>query len=130
MKKFLLFLILGIFATGCSTIMTGTSESLSINSNIQSAKVYVNGDFRGQTPLNIELSTKKDYSIRIEADGYIPYTENIKKKASGWVWGNIFLGGLIGLGVDLATGGLYVFDKENINGNLSPIKVGNLKPIK
>lgn len=116
--------------TGCSTIMTGTSESLSINSNVQSAKVYVNGELKGQTPLTIELSTKKDYLVRIEAEGYVSYTEVIKKKASGWVWGNVFLGGLIGLGVDLATGGLYVFEKDNISGTLFPVQVGKMKPLK
>ncbi|MGL5577910.1 MAG: PEGA domain-containing protein [Fusobacteriaceae bacterium] len=132
MKKTMLFftMILCLIFTGCSTIMTGTTQSLSINSNVNGAKVYVDGSYRGEAPLILDLTTKKDYTIKIEAEGYVSYTEIIKKKASGWVWGNVFLGGLIGLGVDLATGGLYVFEKDNINGNLSPIKVAQLKPTK
>lgn len=114
---------------GCATIMTGTSQPFTVNSNIHKAKVYIDGKYAGETPLTLEkLSTKKNHTIRIEADGYIPVTEVIKKETSGWVWGNILLGGLIGLGVDMATGGLYVFEKDNMTGNL--IKIQELEPIK
>ncbi len=37
---------------------------------------------------------------------------------SGWVWGNIFFGGLIGLAVDAITGGLYNLSPEQINAEL------------
>lgn len=67
------------------------------------------------------------YTIKLEAKGFVPYTEVLQRKASGWVWGNIFLGGIIGLGVDMATGGLYIYDKDNISGNLARVPVGNLQ---
>lgn len=130
MKKiiFFVFALLTLLLTSCSTIMTGTSHNLTVNSNVMNAKVYVNNVYKGNAPINLELSKKeKVYTIKIEADGYIPYTETLQRKASGWVWGNIFLGGLIGLGVDMATGGLYVYDKDNITGNLNKVTVGNLK---
>lgn len=114
---------------GCATIMTGTSQPFTVNSNIHKAKVYIDDKYVGETPLALEkLSTKKNHIIRIEADGYMPVTEVIKKETSGWVWGNILLGGLIGLGIDMATGGLYVFEKDNITGNL--VKIQELEPIK
>lgn len=114
---------------GCATIMTGTSQPFTVNSNIHKAKVYIDDKYVGETPLALEkLSTKKNHIIRIEADGYMPVTEVIKKETSGWVWGNILLGGLIGLGIDMATGGLYVFEKDNMTGNL--VKIQELEPIK
>lgn len=130
MKKILLMSVIlsSLLLTGCSTLMNGTSHSLTVNSNIQHAKVYVNEIYKGETPINLDLATdEKTYTIRIEADGYIPYTEVLQRKASGWVWGNIFLGGLIGLGVDMATGGLYVYEKDNITGNLTKVNVDTLK---
>ena len=129
MKKILLIAILSSFLlSGCSTIMKGTSHSLTVNSSVQHAKVYVNEIYKGETPISLDLPTdEKTYTIKIEADGYIPYIEVLQRKASGWVWGNIFLGGLIGLGVDMATGGLYVYEKDNVTGNLTKVTVDTLK---
>lgn len=125
MKKCITAILLAsaLGLTGCSTIMTGTSQPFTVNSNVPKAKVWVDGGYVGEAPIVLsELSTKKDHVIRIEAEGYNPVTEVIKREASGWVWGNIFLGGIIGLGVDMATGGLYIFEKDNITGNLTKIE--------
>lgn len=131
MKKIILILtiiIATLSLTGCATIMTGTSHALTVNSNIPDAKVYVNNTYKGNTPILLDLPTdEKTYTIRVEAKGYIPYTEVLQRKASGWVWGNIVLGGPIGLAIDMLTGGLYVYDKDNVNSNLNKIQVGNLQ---
>lgn len=130
MKKILLMMVVlsSLLLSSCSTLMNGTTHSLTVNSNVQHAKVYVNEVYKGEAPISLDLATdEKTYTIRIEAEGYIPYTEVLQRKASGWVWGNIFLGGLIGLGVDMVTGGLYVYEKDNITGNLNKVTVGNLE---
>lgn len=131
MKKIILILTIIIAAlslTGCATIMTGTSHALTVNSNIPDAKVYVNNTYKGNAPILLDLPTdEKTYTIRVEAKGYIPYTEVLQRKASGWVWGNIVLGGPIGLAIDMLTGGLYIYDKDNVNSNLNKIQVGNLQ---
>lgn len=41
--------------------------------------------------------------------------------------GKYFPRRIIGLGVDMATGGLYIYDKDNISGNLARVPVGNLQ---
>ncbi|MGL5100360.1 MAG: PEGA domain-containing protein [Fusobacteriaceae bacterium] len=128
MKKLSMVLLLGltILLTGCATIMTGTSQRVAVNSSVSNAKVYVDGSLRGEAPIILDLATKKDYTIKIEAEGYAPYTEVLRNKASGWVWGNIFLGGIIGLGVDMITGGLYVLEKDTINGQFYQREVAHL----
>lgn len=130
-KKFLYFLmaILVFVLTGCATVMTGTSQKIAFSSNVPEAKVFVNNVQVGVTPAVLELATGdgKDVSIRIEAPGYKPYVTVLRKKVTGWVWGNILIGGIIGLGVDLITGGVYVFEKEAVDGNLERISVGNLE---
>lgn len=131
MKKILLFfsfILLTVCLTGCATIMTGTNHSLTINSNVEGVKVYIDEIYRGSTPIRLDLSTEeKVYTIKIEAEGFVPYIEVVQRKASGWVWGNIFLGGFIGLGIDMITGGLYVYEKDNITGNLVRSPVGTLE---
>jgi hypothetical protein len=44
-----------------------------------------------------------DGRIRVEKEGYAPYTVNRDKVVAGWIFGNILLGGVIGLSVDLIT---------------------------
>jgi hypothetical protein len=77
----------------------------------------------------VDLKRKNSHMIRIELDGYETYETNLTRKVSGWVWGNIVFGGLIGLVVDATAGGMYKLTPEQIsaelrNGNLSS-KEGN-----
>ncbi len=115
---FIIVLTIGVF-TSCSTIMTGTSENVTFNANVDKAKVYVDGIYRGETPLILDLESKKSYTVLIEAEGYNSYTTMINKKTSGWIFGNVIIGGIVGIVVDVATGGIYVLDENEINGNLS-----------
>lgn len=129
MKKSLCLLIIAIslLFTSCATIMTGTDQKLSFNSNVPNAKVYIDGQYRGTTPIILSLKTKDSHDIRIEAPGFAPYSNVIQKKVTGWVWGNILFGGIIGVGIDVITGGLYVFNQDNITGSLVKVPVGQLK---
>jgi len=53
---------------------------LIITSEPANAEVYTNGDFKGKTPLKLEI--KEDvYVIRISKDGYNDYTETMKLDA-------------------------------------------------
>lgn len=45
-----------------------------------------------------------------------------KLLVSGWVWGNVFFGGLIGLAIDAGTGNLHNIEPEHIQANLTKAK--------
>jgi hypothetical protein len=51
---------------------------------------------------------------------------------SGWVWGNIAFGGLIGLGVDFISGGAYQLYPDNLrlcsHRQLTPLRANNELP--
>jgi hypothetical protein len=80
---------------GCATIMHGSSQELSIASSPTGARVLVDGQEHGRTPLVADLKRKDKHVIRIELDGYMPYEVALARGTSGWVWGNIVFGGLI-----------------------------------
>ncbi|HEU4437209.1 MAG TPA: PEGA domain-containing protein, partial [candidate division Zixibacteria bacterium] len=67
---------------------------------------------------------KDKHVVRIEMEGYQPYELSITRKTSGWVWGNIVFGGLIGLAVDAITGGLYKLNPEQVMGELAQKPTG------
>ena len=104
--------------SSCATIMHGTTEEVSINSNPSGADVIIDGSTAGQTPLIKDLKRKNLHLVRIELEGYSPYELRLTRKVSGWVWGNIVFGGLVDLAVDAITGGLYKLDPTVITAEL------------
>jgi len=123
-KSFYIFgtFILAILIYGCATIMHGTSQDIAVSSNPSNAKVTIDGNTVGNTPLTTSLSRKDIHTVKIELDGYHPFESKIMKETSGWVWGNIIFGGLIGLAVDAITGGLYDLTPEQVQAEMREMK--------
>ena len=59
------------------------------------------------------------HALKIGRAGYQPYEMVFSRSTSGWVWGNIVFGGLIGLAVDAITGGLYKLSPELVQASLT-----------
>ena len=118
--------ITAVSLTGCASIMQGTKQNVSINSAPSNGTVYLNGAKIGVTPMSAQLSRKKPNTIKIELPGYIPYEMAFSRSVSGWVWGNIVFGGLIGLIVDASTGGIYKLTPDQVNAEM---KKGNVNVI-
>jgi hypothetical protein len=118
LKVIVLIMSLAVLAWSCATIMHGTSQKIGISSSPSGAKVIVdNADF-GATPTFAELKRGDDHIVKISLEGYQTAELTITKSVSGWVWGNIVFGGLIGLAVDAISGGLYNLSPEQLNAEL------------
>ncbi len=104
---------------GCATIMHGSSQDVGLSSNPTAAKVIVDGKPLGNAPVVTKLSRKDNHVIRMELDGYSPYEATMTRGVSGWVWGNLVFGGLIGLAVDAVSGGLYKLSPEQVMGEMA-----------
>lgn len=126
MKK-LFPLLAALLLASCATIIHGTRQDISFSSTPSGAKVYINGMDKGSTPVIVNLERKNTYVVKIQIDGYIPYETNIIKKVDGWIAGNIIFGGLIGLVIDAASGGMYKLSPEQIASELknSTVSVNN-----
>lgn len=126
-KKFIsvftLIAMLALSLTGCATIMHGTNQEVGFSSNPTGAKVCLDNQTCGKTPQVFKVSRKDNHVVRLELDGYQPYETTLTKSVSGWVWGNIVIGGLIGLAVDAISGGIYKLTPEQIEGALSKAEV-------
>lgn len=110
---------LALLLTGCASIVNGSTQPVSFISTPAAARVIVDGNPIGSTPVVHALSRKKLHAVRFELDGYQPYEMALSRSVSGWVWGNIVFGGLIGLAVDAGTGGMYKLSPEQVSANLS-----------
>jgi hypothetical protein len=92
--------------SGCATIVTGggPDQKVRISSEPTGARVMVDGSYRGQTPLSLELTRKDDHQVKMELAGYTTHEQTIKSGFNPMVFGNILIGGIIGVGVDLISG--------------------------
>lgn len=105
--------------SSCATIMNGPNQSIGISSNPANAGIWVDGQYFGQTPMIVKLSRKDNHFLKIQLDGYMPYEATFTRQMSGWVFGNIFIGGIIGVAVDAITGGIYKLTPEQVEAQMA-----------
>ena len=113
-----LSLTLSLFLSSCCSIIHGSKQDIDISSAPAGATVKVDGQNRGITPVLLQLEREKDHIIVIEKEGHQPQTTEVNKSVSGWVWGNLVFGGIIGLVVDYCTGAIWTLDPEKVNSAL------------
>lgn len=120
MRKYTATALMGslLAVGGCASIMHGTTQKIGISSAPTGAQVSVDNKQFGTTPVFADLKRKEEHVITITMPGYETAQLTVTKKVSGWVWGNIVLGGLIGLAVDAISGGLYTLTPEQLNAEL------------
>ena len=94
--------------TGCATITKGTSQEISISSNVDGATLYLDGEMIGKTPFYGKVKKNKKL-ITVELDGYKTETIALSKGLTGMFWGNIITGGTTGSITDFASGAAYEY---------------------
>ena len=115
----ILFVSSFLLFSNCATIISGSRQTIIISSQPSSAVVQINEVNAGKTPLEKSLKRNQDYRVSIKLDGYQPYETLISKEFNAWALGNIFIGGIIGIVVDLATGAVYKLSPKELNASLS-----------
>ena len=93
--------ILAIFlSAGCASIVTQDHAQITLTSSESATKFYVDGN-RKQTNI-FSVNQRQDHTFTGKKTGCASTTVPFEKGATGWLFGNILFGGLIGLIIDLA----------------------------
>ena len=117
---------------GCASIIHGSKQKLTFQSTPTGATVDVTdamGVSHGTcfTPCTLDLKRKNQYKATLLKDGFEPVELLIDRKSDGWIWGNILLGGIIGLIVDFSNGAAYKLSPTELHATL-PTITGQLLP--
>jgi hypothetical protein len=111
---------LGALGLGaCATIIHSPRQQVAISSTPAGATISIDNREVGKTPLVTKLARKDEHVLRIELAGYQPFQATLSRKVSGWVWGNIVFGGLVGLAVDAVSGGMYELRPDQVSAALA-----------
>ena len=117
--------------SGCATILSGSNWPVSVKTNPEGAKVVIKNRkgieiYNATTPAVVKLKSgsgyfgKESYAITFSMDGYEPRTVNLECKINGWYFGNILIGGALGmLVIDPLTGAMYRLDSKDVYENLN-----------
>jgi hypothetical protein len=115
-----------VFLSSCASIVSKTNWPVSIDSNPEGVHVSITNRrgvevFTGKTPVVTKLKSgsgyfsKESYTVVMTYKGIEKRTINLECSINGWYFGNLFLGGLIGmLIVDPATGAMYRLDRSEV----------------
>ena len=70
MKNTILALGAAALFSGCATIISGTSQAVTIDSNVQGATVAIEGNIVGQTPFSGKIPRKRESVALVSKPGY------------------------------------------------------------
>jgi hypothetical protein len=102
--------------TGCASIVSGTSQIVSVETIQPGGKVdgamckleNDKGVFYVTTPGTVTIRRAYgDMNVKCEKAGMEPGLAVVKSSTKGMAFGNIIFGGVVGAGVDVASGAAY-----------------------
>lgn len=120
----LLLLITSMLALGCATIVVGEKQALTFDSEPAGAEIVINGVPMGVTPATITIQ-KRNYenaTVVFKKEGYIEQQATLHTKTTGWFWGNILIGGLLGSSIDSMTGSMLEYEPDKFHVTMPPEK--------
>jgi hypothetical protein len=107
-------------SSGCATVIKGKIAQVDMDSKPPTT-VYINGEYAGKTPLNVQLASNQTYTIEFKRKGYETKQYRLGNHVGlGWVFLDCFL--FYGLIVDFVTGAWYVLDEYNVTVELEKEK--------
>lgn len=100
-----------IQVTGCASIIKGSTAAINVTSPpVTGANCMLSssqGNWQVTTPASVTVErSKEDIQVRCTKEGYQDATAIIPSNFEGWTVGNLVFGGIIGVGVDAATGAM------------------------
>lgn len=108
------------FFSGCSTIVSGSTQSVSFTSNPEGATIEVDGRTLGKAPLTVTLKKRSGQRLSASLDGYKTVTLPLETRLNGWFWGNIVFGGGIGSTTDGMSGSMNEYSPSHYMITLPP----------
>lgn len=127
MRSVFLLLLAGALC-GCASITRGTTDQVQILSNPSGAEARTSMGHTCSTPCTLQFSRKDEFTVTITKAGYhiaqVPVKTQIAGAGAAGFAGNVILGGVVGMGVDAATGATLEHFPNPVVVDLIPVPKG------
>lgn len=115
-----------LLGSGCATITRGTKEVLVVESEPGGAAVQLSNGMTGLTPTSFKIPRKGAVTVTVFKDGYETAVVEVHTQVAGagaaGMAGNVLIGGLIGAGIDAASGGMLEHKPNPVRVTLVPVR--------
>lgn len=123
-----MFVVIAMSTTSCATLFTKGSKEITFkgvpgttvvdaNKNQMVAHIGSNGFTNAQVKKSL-----KPKQLRAEKEGYVSRDYQLNTKIQPAFWGNIILGGIPGIAIDVATGKMMSYKENSLDVTLVPEK--------
>ena len=110
-----------VVCTGCATVTGGSrDQKVNVDSKPEGAQVIVDGKSMGVTPTEVTLKRSVDHEILLVKPGFESYQTTLKSGLNPWIFGNLAVGGVLGLAVDIGCDSCHRLQPDCMAPNLSP----------
>ncbi|MGD9212084.1 MAG: hypothetical protein PVI90_14985 [Desulfobacteraceae bacterium] len=133
LKRLALVIITAFMATGCASIVTGTTQKVKFDSDPQGAQITIGKVDKsksdevikdsydaGVTPLTVELSRRGNTIVKISKDGYKAETVDLQRTINPWIWGDVALTSPLSTSIDTSTGAVNEYKPGEYMITLTP----------
>jgi hypothetical protein len=119
MRATLLAASIALLTSGCATIFGDDAYPVHVTSSPSGAAIEIKDEagnivYNGATPATVKLASSAGYfdgemyTVKFSKPGYADETFVVNSGIEGWYWGNLLLGGILGmLIIDPTTGAMY-----------------------
>ncbi|RYY46259.1 MAG: hypothetical protein EOO06_14835 [Chitinophagaceae bacterium] len=123
-------IFLSVVLSSCATIFGKSSYPFRIATDPAGAQVTITNKkgkeiFKGASPTNVTLKSgagyfsRAEYQVKLSAPGYDEQIIPINFKMNGWYFGNLLIGGFLGmLVIDPISGAMWKLETSDINTSL------------
>lgn len=107
-----------LLTNGCATVVEGNKQSVHFNTAPPGATCDIRREgailyHKVVTPATLSLEKDKDpLEIRCNKEGFRETVVFTDSSFAGWTLGNLLLGGIIGVGVDAASGAINEYPSQ------------------
>ena len=119
MKKIFGLVISCILLTSCASTMSGSSQNITVTSNVQGATCSLSND-KGTWSLTtpgsaVITSSRVNLALTCSKEGYVNGVASLPSKHKDSAsWGNVILGGGIGYIIDRKSGAAFILSLIHI----------------
>ncbi|MDB5591421.1 translation initiation factor 2 [Enterovirga sp.] len=133
MVRFCVVGVLAVGLSGCGSIVRGTSEQVAFVTDPPGATMVTTSRYAcPATPCSLEVERTDEFDVTFAKPGFesqvVPVRTRVVGAGAAGMAGNILLGGIIGIGVDAATGAAMDHVPNPVVATLVPLRQPDRKP--